>query len=56
MREQYEEIIEQEQMKAIVLTLREKHEGKNMDEVLDLHGLKSNEAKLVLDIQLPMIE
>lgn len=43
-------------MKAIVRTLEEKHKDKNMDEVLDLHGLKSKEAQKVLDIQLPIIE
>lgn len=37
-------------MKAIIRTLHEKHADKNMDEVLDLHGLKSNEAQKVLDI------
>lgn len=50
LREEFEEQMENEQVKAIFLTLKEKHEGKNMDEVLDLHGLKSNEAKMVLDI------
>ena len=43
-------------MKAIVLTLKETHKEKNMDEVLDLHSLTTKEVKLVLDYQLPNIE
>lgn len=48
--------MEDEQMKAIVLTLRESHQDKNMDEVLDLHSLTTKEVKLVLEYQLPNIE
>ena len=48
--------MEDEKMKAIVLTLWESHQDKNMDEVLDLHSLTTKEVKLVLEYQLPNIE
>lgn len=43
-------------MKAIVLTLKETHQDKDMNQVLDLHNLTSKEVKLVLQYQLPNIE
>ena len=44
------------QAKAIVSTLSEKHSEKNLDEVLDLHGLRGQEARAVVTQQLPLIE
>jgi DNA-nicking Smr family endonuclease len=37
-------------------TLQEKNQNKNVNEVLDLHGLKSKEAEIVLSTQLKMIQ
>jgi DNA-nicking Smr family endonuclease len=43
-------------MKAILATLQEKHSNKDMDKVLDLHGLKGKEASLVIAQQLQSIQ
>lgn len=56
LRLEYESQRQTEQLRAIVLTLQEKHEGKDMNEVLDLHGLRGKEAKMVIEHQLPLIE
>lgn len=56
LRLEYESQRQTEQLRAIVLTLQEKHEGKDMNEVLDLHGLRGKEAKMVIEHQLPIIE
>lgn len=52
----YQEKRANEEMKAIVLTLQEKHSDKNIDEVLDLHGLKGKEARMVVEMQIPKVE
>jgi len=44
------------QSKAVISTLSEKHSEKDLNEVLDLHGLRGQEAKLVISQQLPIIE
>lgn len=56
LREQYEETMENEQVKAIVLTLKESHKDKDINQVLDLHNLTTKEVRLVLQYQLPNIE
>ena len=56
LRQEYEQARAEEEYKAIVGTLAEKHRDKNMDEYLDLHGLKGNEARQVVSMQLSVIE
>lgn len=40
--------MENEQVKAIVLTLKESHKDKDINQVLDLHNLTTKEVRLVL--------
>ena len=56
LRQEFEEARAEEEFKCIVGTLSEKHKDKNMDEYLDLHGLKGKEAQQVVSMQLAVIE
>jgi DNA-nicking Smr family endonuclease len=55
-REELQRLMAEAEVKAVITTLNEKHQDKNLDEVLDLHGLRGKEAKLVVERQVPAIE
>lgn len=55
-REELQRQMAEAEIKAVITTLHEKHSDKNLDEVLDLHGLRGKEAKLVIERQIPAVE